>query len=245
MGDRKVVLGIHRGLDVAANDARGSPVARHRARVRVCRRKLRVVLALQLLLELPELPYLLPQSLDLLPQAFCLAFGVGRLRPICRLHRLQTVLNALLDLLHASVVDGGRDPLLFGGEEAAFTHVAVWDGTDEARAPLKGPLGWMDARSPGSSERVVRIEPCWGLGIVIYELVAPSLLRGRAVHHPELFAQGMQALEHGQRLLGRPVGGKPRRWRIAPLHGLPRPVAALPERCLARAASRSCASLAR
>ena len=53
------------------------------------------------------------------------------------------------------------------------------------------------------SERFVGVElrrPAVG-----HELIAPGLLDLRAVDRPQRLAQGLQALEDRQRLLGRPV----------------------------------------
>jgi len=91
------------------------------------------------------------------------------------------------------------------------------------------------------SEGLVRIE--LGQRQLRRKLITPGLLHGRPVHRPQLLAQRLQALEDRQRLLGRPVRRQRCRFVVAWGHGLPLPL--LTERCRARAASRSCASLAR
>ena len=109
VGDDQVVLGVHCGLDVVADDASGLAVRGHRAGVGVSQRELAIGLRLQLLLCLVELAHLPPQSIDLVLQPLRLGLQVGRLGAVGGLERIEVALDALFDLLLALVDLAGRE----------------------------------------------------------------------------------------------------------------------------------------
>ena len=118
---------------------------------------------------------------------------------------------------------------------------------DEVQMAPRGAICWfVSAAGGGCSERRVGIE--LGRRPVGNELFTPGLLDLWTVDTPQSLAQQLQALEDRQRLLGRPVRRQRRRLVVADGHGLLLPgliERCWAERCFARAASRSCASLAR
>ncbi|SKY84766.1 Uncharacterised protein [Mycobacteroides abscessus subsp. massiliense] len=99
MGDDQVVPGIDRSLHVVADDAGALAAGRHRPRIRVGQRNLRLGGGLNHCLHRLELLHLRPQRRNLLPQPRRLRLRHLALLPVGGIHGRQVARDAGLDLL--------------------------------------------------------------------------------------------------------------------------------------------------
>jgi hypothetical protein len=103
VGDDEVMLALDCRLDVVADQACTLARLKHRTRITIRQRALLAWFALEQLLGLVKLPHPFAQLADLLLQAIGQGLEVRGLDAVCSFQRVEVALDALLDLLLASI----------------------------------------------------------------------------------------------------------------------------------------------